>query len=128
MIKRVLGVVCTLLIIATIILASLQWGNYSSMVFKRQNRVEPVREAVVEQVFVEEQSEQVDSIKKAQRPKKKANPNAKKKSNPNAKKKASAEGKKKVNPEGKKKVKRTAEGDEQQPKAKAKKRVAKEQN
>ena len=120
MIKRVLGVVCTLLIIATIILASLQWGNYSSMVFKRQNRVEPVREAVVEQVFVEEQGEQVDSIKKAQRPKKKANPNAKKK--------AGAEGKEKVNPEGKKKVKRTAEGDEQQPKAKAKKRVAKEQN
>lgn len=126
MIKRVLGVVCTLLILATIVFASLEWGNYRSMVFKRQNRVEPVRE----RVEVEEQiaSEQVDSISQPQRPKKKANPNAKKKPNPNAKKKVNPEAKKSANAEGKKRVNRTAEGDEQQPRPKAKKRVAQEQN
>ncbi len=118
MIKRVLGVICTLLIIATIIFASLEWGNYRSMVFKRQNRVEPVREQVV--VEVEEQSEQVDSMRQTQRPKKKANPNAQKKSNPNAKKR--------VSPEAKKKTKRVAGSDEQQPRPKAKKRVEQEQN
>ena len=33
MIKRVIGVVFTLLTIATIVFAALEWGNYSSMVF-----------------------------------------------------------------------------------------------
>lgn len=33
MIKRVLGIIFTLLVIATIIFAALKWGTYRSMVF-----------------------------------------------------------------------------------------------
>lgn len=38
MIKRVLGIGFTLIVIATIIFASLEWGNYSSMVFNFESR------------------------------------------------------------------------------------------
>ena len=67
MIKRVLGILFTLVTIATIVFASLEWGHYRSMVFdfdlfSFERRAEAaVEDDVLDEVFEEtEEAELVD--------------------------------------------------------------------
>ena len=67
MIKRVLGIIFTLLIITTIVFASLEWGNYRSMVFDFSNEqpTEELDEAFNEELdamFDEEHAEDKEFI------------------------------------------------------------------
>ena len=67
MIKRVLGILFTLVTLATIVFASLEWGNYRSMVFdfdlfSFERRAEAaVEDDVLDEVFEEaEEAELID--------------------------------------------------------------------
>ena len=54
MIKRVLGIIFTLLVIATIIFAALKWGTYSSMVFNfGTEQQEEVAEEIADDEFID---------------------------------------------------------------------------
>ena len=62
MVKRIIGVMFTLLVMVVILFAALEWGNYRSLVFNFGGA--PIEEAQPEQPEVEHRVvEQTDSVK-----------------------------------------------------------------
>lgn len=85
MIKRVIGVMFTLLVFVVVLLAALEWGSYRSLFFEFGN--EPVATTYTEPIDVEHRIvEQADSVKpKAKKSVKKSKATTAKKSASTAK-------------------------------------------